>query len=198
MEKNKQQSINTNKLDKNANVEEKTTNNLALLEAALYVAGRPLDLKELCSVLNTRSKKKTKKYVKLLIQELVSRKTVLEIIELKGERFVLQLKAEFTPLVKKLVNRPLLSSGPLKTLSYIAYRQPVSQKRVVEVRGQHAYAHVKLLRDMGLIIAERSGRSIALRTTDYFADYFGLALETASMKRELKRIFGTGLKEEKQ
>jgi segregation and condensation protein B len=198
LEKNKQQSINTNKLDKNANVEEKITNNLALLEAALYVAGRPLDLKELCSVLNTRSKKKTKKYVKLLIQELVSRKTVLEIIELKGERFVLQLKAEFTPLVKKLVNRPLLSSGPLKTLSYIAYRQPVSQKRVVEVRGQHAYAHVKLLRDMGLIIAERSGRSIALRTTDYFADYFGLALETASMKRELKRIFGTGLKEEKQ
>ncbi len=50
---------------------------------------------------------------------------------------------------------------------------------------------------MGLITAERSGRSIALKTTDYFADYFGLSLETASMKRELKRIFGTGLKEQK-
>lgn len=197
MEKNKQQSIKIDKLDQTIKLEEKITKNLALLEAALYVAGRPLDLKELCSVLNTRSKKKTKKYVKLLIQEFISRKTVLEIIELKGERYVLQLKAEFTPLVKKLVNRPLLSSGPLKTLSYVAYRQPVSQKRVVEVRGQHAYAHVKLLRDMGLIIAERSGRSIALRTTDYFADYFGLALETTSMKRELKRIFGTALKEEK-
>jgi segregation and condensation protein B len=197
LEKNKQQSIKINKLDQTITLEEKITKNLALLEAALYVAGRPLDLKELCSVLNTRSKKKTKKYVKLLIQEFISRKTVLEIIELKGERYVLQLKAEFTPLVKKLVNRPLLSSGPLKTLSYVAYRQPISQKRVVEVRGQHAYAHVKLLRDMGLIIAERSGRSIALRTTDYFADYFGLALETTSMKRELKRIFGTALKEEK-
>ena len=100
--------------------------------------------------------------------------------------------------MKKLVNRPLLSSGPLKTLSYIAFRQPVLQKRVIDVRGQHAYGHVKTLIEMGLIIAERSGRSIALRTTDYFADYFGLTLETASMKRELRRIFGSGLKEKKQ
>ena len=197
MKKNKLPSIDPDKLQQSNNLEEKANKNLALLEAALYVAGRPLDLRELCSVLSTRSKKKTKKYIKLLIQEYSSRKTALEIIELKDDRFVLQLKAEHTPLVKKLVNRPLLSSGPLKTLSYIAYRQPVSQKRVIEVRGQHAYGHVKILRDMGLVTAERSGRSIALKTTDYFADYFGLALETSSMKRELKRIFGTGLKEEK-
>jgi segregation and condensation protein B len=197
LEKNKLKSIDPDKLQQSTNLEEKANKNLALLEAALYVAGRPLDLRELCSVLSTRSKKKTKKYIKLLIQEYSSRKTALEIIELKDDRFVLQLKAEHTPLVKKLVNRPLLSSGPLKTLSYIAYRQTVSQKRVIEVRGQHAYGHVKILRDMGLVTAERSGRSIALKTTDYFADYFGLSLETTSMKRELKRIFGTGLKEEK-
>jgi segregation and condensation protein B len=119
----------------------------------------------------------------------------LEILELKDERYVLQLKADFTPLVKKLVNRPLLSSGPLKTLSYIAYRQPILQKRVVEVRGQHAYAHIKLLKDMSLVSAERSGRSLTLRTTDYFADYFGLTQDTATMKRTLKRKFSPTLKE---
>jgi segregation and condensation protein B len=107
---------------------------LALLEAALYVAGRPLDLNELCSVLKTRSKNKTKKLAKKLMQAYACRNTALEILELKDERYVLQLKAEFTPHVKKLVNRPLLSTGPLRTLSYIAYRQPVSQKRVVDVR----------------------------------------------------------------
>jgi len=174
---------------------EKVQRCLRLLEAALYIAGRPLDLNELCSVLGTRSKKKTKNFTKALMQEYSTRNTALEILELKDERYVLQLKADFTPLVKKLVNRPLLSSGPLKTLSYIAYRQPVSQKRVIQVRGQHAYGHVKLLRDMGLIAAERSGRSMTLRTTDYFADYFGLTQDTATMKRELKRIFGEALKE---
>ena len=192
MQETKKQSVE----DRQAQEAEKTQLCLRLLEAALYVAGRPLNITELCSVLNTRSKNKTKKYTKALMQEYSARNTALEILELKDERYVLQLKPDFTPLVKKLVNRPLLSPGPLKTLSYIAYRQPISQKRVIEVRGQHAYGHVKLLRDMGLVAAERAGRSMTLRTTDYFADYFGLTQDTATMKRELKRIFGEALKEE--
>lgn len=196
MQKTKDESNKLKADSKNLHEAEKTERCLRLLEAALYVAGRPLNLNELCSVLSTRSKRKTKKYAKALIREYSTRNTSLEILELKDERYVLQLKADFTPLVKKLVNRPLLSSGPLKTLSYIAYRQPISQKRVIEVRGQHAYAHIKLLRDMGLVSAERSGRSLSLRTTDYFADYFGLTHDTATMKRTLKRIFGTTLKEE--
>jgi segregation and condensation protein B len=182
----------------NPELDQKIQGYLRLLEAALYVAGRPLDLNELGSVLGTRSRKKAQRLVKTLMQEYSSRDTALEILELKDERYVLQLKADFTPLVKRFVNRPLLSSGPLKTLSYIAYRQPISQKRVIEVRGQHAYGHVKILRDMGLISAERSGRSMALKTTDYFADYFGLTHDTSSMKKELKRIFGEALKEDAQ
>jgi segregation and condensation protein B len=176
--------------------EAKTKYNLALLEAALYVAGRPLDLNELTSVVGSRSKKKVQKLVTRLVHEYVERDTPLEILELKDERYVLQLKAEFTPLVRRFVNRPLLSSGPLKTLSYIAYRQPISQKRVIEVRGQHAYGHVKLLKEMGLVAAEPNGRSMALKTTDYFADYFGLLHDISLMKKELKRIFGDTLKEE--
>jgi segregation and condensation protein B len=176
--------------------EDRVHHRLALLEAALYVAGKPLDLNEICAVLGSRSKKNALKLARELSKEYASRNTALEILELKDERYVLQLKAEYTPFVKKLVNRPLLSSGPLKTLSYIAYRQPVSQKRVIEVRGQHAYGHVKLLKDMGLIAAERSGRSMALKTTDYFADYFGLLHDTTLMKKELKRIFGEALKDE--
>ena len=178
----------TEKLQQKKN-EEKLRRDLALVEAALYVAGRPLDLKELCSVLKTRSKNKAKKLVKMLMQEYASRDTALEILELKDERYVLQLKAEFTPKVRKLVKKPLLSTGPLKTLSYIAYRQPVSQKRVVDVRGRHAYGHIKILKEMRLITGERKGRSTVLRTTEYFADYFGLSHDTATMKRQLKNVF---------
>jgi segregation and condensation protein B len=170
--------------------EEKKQNHLVMIEAALYVAGRPLDLNEICAVINSRSKKRAQQLVRELNEEYASRSTALVILELRDERYVLQLKAEYTPLVKKFVNRPLLSAGPLKTLSYIAYRQPISQKRVIEVRGQHAYGHVKMLREMDLISPERNGRSVVLRTTDYFADYFGLAQDTSTMKRDLKRIFG--------
>jgi segregation and condensation protein B len=178
--------------------EEKHKHQLALIEAALYIAGRPLDLNELCQTIGSRSKKKAKKYCDTLMAEYAARPTAIEILALKDERYVLQVKAEFTPLIKKLVNRPLLSSGPLKTLSYIAFRQPISQKRVIDVRGQHAYGHVKILKEMGLIASERSGRSLALKTTSYFADYFGLTQDPSLMKRELRKIFGDALKEEGQ
>lgn len=178
------------------NPDEGLQHDLVLLEAALYVAGRPLNINELCSVLKTRSKNKVKKLIKTLMREYASRKTALEILELKDERYVLQLKAEFTPYVRKLVNRPLLSIGPLKTLSYIAYRQPVSQKRVIEVRGHHAYGHIKLLKEMGLVASERGGRSTVLRTTEYFADYFGLSHDIATMKKELKNVFKDFAKKE--
>ncbi|MCX8178048.1 MAG: SMC-Scp complex subunit ScpB [Candidatus Bathyarchaeota archaeon] len=170
---------------------------LRLIEAALYVAGRPLDLSEICSVLKTRSREKAKKLVKMLMQEYASRDAALEILEVKGERYVMQLKAELTPYIRRIVKRPLLSTGPLKTLSYIALRQPVSQKRVIEVRGRHAYRHISLLKEMGLITSERRGRATVLRTTDYFADYFGLSHDISVMKRELRKTLGEQFADEK-
>jgi len=169
--------------------EEKFTRDLAVLEAALYVAGRPLDLKTLGRLIGTRSKTKVKRLAKTLIGKYRNRDTALEILELEGERFVLQLKAEYTPKVRRLATRPLLSRGPLKTLSYIAYRQPVPQLQVIDVRGHHAYGHLKQLEGLDLIIRERAGRKKVIRTTEFFADYFGLSHDLRAMKRQLKSIF---------
>lgn len=162
---------------------------LALIEAALYVAGRPLDVNELASVLRTRSKKRVLRTAEKLIDLYSTRDTAIEILALQDERYVLQLKAEYTPEVRRLALRPLLSVGPLKTLSYIAYRQPLPQKQVIDVRGQHAYGHVKQLEDMNLISRERAGRSRIIRTTEFFADYFGLSHDVKTMKQQLKNIF---------
>ena len=189
MQKIKIQSQKENKKRDPKTNTEKKLEKLTLVEAALYVAGRPLDLKTLCSVLGTRSKKKGKKLIEILINEYSNRNTALEILELKNERYVLQLKTQCSPYVKKLVNKPLLSLGPLKTLSYIAYRQPISQKRVIEVRGQHAYSHLKLLKDMSLILVEKKGRSLILRTSEYFADRFALSQDISVLKKELKKVF---------
>jgi segregation and condensation protein B len=162
---------------------------LVLLEAALYVAGRPLDLRELASVLKTRSKKRVQRTAQKLIELYVTRETALEILPLEEDRYVMQLKAEYTPEVRRLSLRPMLSVGPLKTLSYIAYRQPLPQKQVIDVRGQHAYGHVKQLEDLNLIARERAGRNMLLRTTAFFADYFGLSHDLKTMKQQLKTIF---------
>ncbi len=169
--------------------QEKFTRDLALLEAALYVAGRPLDLRTLGTLIGTRSKRKVQRLAKALMKKYKNLDTALEILELDGERFVLQLKAEYTPKVRRLATRPLLSRGPLKTLSYIAYRQPVPQPQVIDVRGHHAYTHLKQLEDLDLIIRERAGRKKVIRTTEFFADYFGLSHDLRTMKRQLKSVF---------
>lgn len=163
---------------------------LALIEAALYVAGRPLSLKILGSIIKSRSKNLVRQLVRALKQEYYSRDTSLEILELEDERFVMQLKAKYSPRVQRLALRPLLTVGPLKTLSYIAYRQPVSQKQVLNVRGHHVYSHLKQLEELELITRERAGRTKVLRTTRFFADYFGLSHDLRSMKRQLKKVFG--------
>lgn len=169
--------------------QEKFTRQLALLEAGLYVAGRPLDLKTLGNVTGTRSKKRVRKLAKTLVENYKNRDTALEVLELEGERFVMQLKTDYTAKVRKLATRPLLSAGPLKTLSYIAFRQPILQTQIIDVRGHHSYGHLKQLEDMELIFREGVGRKRVIRTTQFFADFFCLSHELRVMKRQLKTVF---------
>ncbi len=168
---------------------EKRRRRLVLLEAALYVAGRPLDLKTLASVIKTHSKKRVQALARELANAYKTRDTALELLELEDDRFVLQLKRQYTSDVRRLAIKPLLSAGPLKTLSYIAYRQPISQTQIIQVRGSHAYNHLRQLEESGLILREKSGRKVIIRSTDYFADYFGLSHEPKTMKQQLQNIF---------
>jgi segregation and condensation protein B len=169
--------------------QKKMKQRLALLEAGLYVAGRPLDLKTLANVVGTRYKKKIRKLARTLVENYRNRDTAIEVLELEGERFVMQLKADYTGNVRKLATRPLLSAGPLKTLSYIAFRQPIPQIQVIDVRGHHSYGHLRELEEMDLIVREGIGRKKMIKTTEYFADFFGLSHDLRTMKRQLKSVF---------
>jgi len=177
--------------------DDKIKKQIALIEAALYVAGRPLDLKTLSRIIGSRSQRKTKELARMLMKEYKKRNTSLEVLELEDQRFVLQLKTDYTSKVRRLAVRPLLTEGPLRTLAYIAYKQPVSQKQVIATRGTHAYKHIKQLVEMGLVEREQKGRNKILRATEYFADYFGLSHNPVAMKRQLIRILNNIANKEK-
>ncbi|SRR5712692_3771369 len=161
---------------------------LQLCEAALYVSGRPLDLKTIGSIIGARSEDKIRTIARTVAQRYGKIDSPVQVLELPDGRFVMQLRAEFAKHVRKLSNRPLLTPGPLRTLSFIALRQPISQAYVVRVRGKLAYGHVKQLKDMDLITDERIGRTRLLRTTMTFADYFNLSHDPYIMKKELKNV----------
>jgi segregation and condensation protein B len=162
---------------------------IALLEAALYIAGRPLDTKTLGSIIGTRSKRKIRALVRVLARKYSQRHGALELVEVGADRFVLQLKPRYVPQMRRFSMRPLLSAGPLKTLSYIAYKQPIAQAHVAEVMGSHIYKYIQKLERMGLIATKKQGRTKTIRTTAIFADYFNLSRNCHLMKQQLTAIF---------
>ncbi|MGA3297680.1 MAG: SMC-Scp complex subunit ScpB [Candidatus Bathyarchaeia archaeon] len=168
---------------------EKSQDKISLIEAALYVAGKPLDLKTLGSVIGLRSEEKTRETARKLKDRYIQDGRAIEVLELTDGRFVMQLKPQYTPHVRRLATRQLLTPGPMKTLSFIAYKQPVTQSYLAKVRGNLSYSHVKHLQEMGLISEEKLGRTKILRTTPNFADYFNLSQDLQTMKKQLDRIF---------
>ena len=160
-----------------------------LCEAALYVSGRPLDLKTIGSIIGARSEEKIKTIARGIAERYANSESPIQVLELPDGRFVMQLKPDIAKHVRRLSNRPLLTPGPLRTLSFIALRQPINQAHVIRVRGKLAYQHVKQLKEMDLINYEKFGRSRMLRTTSTFADYFNLNHDLATMKKELKSRF---------
>jgi segregation and condensation protein B len=146
----------------------------ARIEAALYSAGRPLSLDELIKASGTNSKEKTHRVVNDLAKKVKSTFRAIEIAQLEDGNYVLQLRTEYTPLVRKFAQHPLLPSGALKTLSYVAYEQPVTSKRLVQIRGSQVYSHIKVLEQLQFVEHENLGRLKVYRTTPKFQNYFGI------------------------
>ncbi|WP_456326437.1 SMC-Scp complex subunit ScpB [Palaeococcus sp. (in: euryarchaeotes)] len=145
----------------------------ALVEAALFVAGRPLSVRELSKALGIKSHDYLEKLIELLAAEYAERKSAIEIVRVLGDKYVLQLKQEYSQRVLHLMPRPDLRTGELKTLALIAYLQPIEQSKLVKLRGSQAYEHVKHLLSMGLIYAEPYERTKILGTTPKFAELYG-------------------------
>jgi chromosome segregation and condensation protein ScpB len=114
----------------------------------------------------------------------------LEVRHLPEDRVVIQLKTDYLKEARKFSVRPLLTVGPLRTLSYIAYNQPIAQREVALARGSQAYQHIKQLVQMGFVDKEKGkGRAKLLKTTDDFADTLGFSRDRSNMKRQLRSLF---------
>jgi segregation and condensation protein B len=146
----------------------------ARIEAALYCAGRPLSLDDLIRASGTNSKEKTQRLVNDLAKKTKATFRAIEIARLEDGTYVFQLRPEYTPLVRKFAQHPLLPSAALKSLSYIAYEQPVTSKRLVQIRGSQVYSHVKVLEQLQFVEHENLGRLKVYKTTSKFQSYFGI------------------------
>ena len=157
----------------------------ARIEAALYSSGRPLKIEELIRASGTESRTKTYKILDSIMKKSKSVFKAIEIVILPDESYVFQLKPEYSSTVKKYASKPVLPNATLKTLSYIAYMQPISSKQLVETRGSGVYAHLKELRQLDFIHHQNVGRLKIFTTTEKFQKYFGIQGDVENLKQRL-------------
>ena len=143
-----------------------------ILEAALFMSPKPLNLDELNSIAQNQSRLETKAMMAELISFYSSRKSALEVVELPVG-YQMRVKEEYEDHVSHFAQNSMFNRGVMKTLAFIAYKQPISQSVVVKYRNNKAYDHLKLLFDEGLIKKESKGRTFVLTTTSKFIEYFG-------------------------
>ncbi len=161
----------------------------ARIEAALYSAGRPLLIEELIKASGTESRTKTLNILNNIMKKAKSAFKAIEIAILPDGSYVFQLKPEYSSTIRRYASKPILQKATLKTLSYIAYMQPISSKQLVETRGTGVYSHLKDLRQLDYIQHENVGRMKIYNTTTKFKKYFGIEGDADSLKQKLfKRV----------
>jgi segregation and condensation protein B len=143
----------------------------AVIEAALFASGKTLSLRELAG-LSGLSEERAGAMADDLAAEYAARGSGIEIKSI-GEGYSMQVSPGLAGRVVSCAPREI--EAPLiRTLAIIAYKQPIRQSELVEVRGNKGYEHVKELEKRGLISAEKAGHTKLLTTTRGFADYFGI------------------------
>ena len=157
----------------------------ARIESALYSAGRPLSVEDLIRASGTESRPKTLALLDSIIKKTKNAFKSIEIVNLPDGNYVFQLKPEYSSSVRRYASKPILSKATQKTLSYIAFEQPVSSKQLLEIRGSGVYMHLKELRQLNFIENQNIGRMRIYSTTEKFQKYFGISGDVNILKQRL-------------
>jgi len=159
----------------------------ARIEAALYAAGKALDADALARAGGITSKKRAVDEARAIQEKVRSALSAVEVVEYPGQRFAMQLKGEYNPIARRFATKPLLSKAALRTLSFVAYFQPIAGAELSLRRGSQAYEHLKDLEEVGFVMWERKGRSKVYGTSSEFSEYFGLSTDVQTLKHQLER-----------
>ncbi len=156
---------------------------MRIVEAILFSSDRPLRVGEIAKIANL-DVSEVSRAMRKLRKEYEERGGAIEILRV-GNKYVMQLRDEYTQYGYKLGKKEL-SDDVLRTLAVIAYYQPITQRKLREMLGTKIYAHVDELKKRGFIYGKASGKTVVLRTTKKFNEYFGI---NASKPEEIKKFF---------
>ncbi|UCB58988.1 MAG: SMC-Scp complex subunit ScpB [Thermoplasmatales archaeon] len=145
-----------------------------LIESVLFSTSEPISINQIKETTGLSSNKIKTSLEELIEDYNITRKneTSMEVIK-AGEKYIMQVKKQYADQTIQ-VTRPEIESTLLKTLTLIAFHQPLKQSNLRRMIGQKVYEHVDQLADLKLINTRKHGSTEMLTTTKLFPEYFGI------------------------
>jgi len=154
---------------------------LARLEAALFLAREPLTTRRLAKLARLPDGTRARSLIRQLRRFQEESGSAVRVEPIAGG-FQLLSRAAFGPWIRRLHDHPgvaRLSPAGLETLAIVAYRQPVTRAEIEAIRGVGSEEMLRQLLERDLVAvggrAEDLGRPNVYVTTRRFLAAFGLA-----------------------
>jgi segregation and condensation protein B len=149
-------------------------NEKRLVESILFSASKPVSVNEIKETTNLSPSKIKKILIELIEDYSVKLKndTSMEIVK-AGDKYAMQVKKKYIDQ-SIMIAKPEINSNLLKTLTLIAFHQPLKQSNLRRMIGVKAYDHVDELASMKLVHTKKHGSTEMLTTTKLFPEYFGI------------------------
>jgi segregation and condensation protein B len=156
-------------------------NNLkSVIEALIFVSGKPINLEQIKKVVAAADTASLRKIIEELILDYQKSNRGMRIVEVAGG-FQMISASNFAVFLKKLFkdrSPEKLSKPALESLAIIAYKQPLTRSQIESLRNVNVDGVMKSLLEKNLIrICGRKkipGRPFVYGTTREFLEHFGL------------------------
>ncbi|MEM3113276.1 MAG: SMC-Scp complex subunit ScpB [Candidatus Pacearchaeota archaeon] len=146
--------------------------NMKRVEAALFISAKFLSVQELVALTDLNPILLERSLLQLA--DKYGDDSAIEVIK-KGDLWKMDVKNEYRDIVNRLATgNDEFTKAEQETLAIIAYKQPITQSKIIHIRGNKAYDHIKKFIDLGLVVSKRKGRTYELSLSNDFYDYFSI------------------------
>ncbi|MEM2115904.1 MAG: SMC-Scp complex subunit ScpB [Candidatus Woesearchaeota archaeon] len=173
------------------------------VETILFALGRGVTIDQIKTILEKTHKEKVEeneiRNALEILRKFYDQSKGLKLYNNNNVWF-LSARDEFTEIIANLTDEVDLTKSVLETLALIAWKAPVLQSEIIEIRNVKGYEHIKILEERGFIKTEKFGNTRLIKLTDKFFDYFDLNpnIDIREMFKMRLRDFEEKLKEKRK
>lgn len=143
-----------------------------VLEAALFMAGQPISAAELAKLVGIAAIGHVDEKLVRLASKYEGEASAIEIVKEESGKWSMRVKAAYAPSVKTFAGEAEISRHALKTLAFISRSEGIKKRDLFTKLGSTIYEDVAELVEKGFVSTAPAGRTVSLRTTAKFAQYF--------------------------